>query len=706
MNPLQDTNAASKYENKFEGHASYLNPQWNDGMMSGSEEDRAISEGLSHNLQYLVTTELNSYIQNHVQFYREALVESGHNESDGGVLLELDATQESIIQKHAETNFSYCKKLLHYLIKAHVDDDQSLHLSKLHAVLEEYFEYAPGPWREVALVEVLTTSILPRALQNLRNIEKKQAESSSFLSMSQQHGAGGDSDHRHAGTTTSSVDAPAVDDDTSESITSSSFDEGTDDFSETGSVLSLPNLSRSDQNKIGIKLKKTMIAVNRSKAEIAMLRESLSNARSHDVTLLQDKLRGAQSDLIAVRRRNTELKDRVQTLEATVFQALSAGNDADVGNGEDSGSVRRNNYNYNTSNGRDVGIDDDEDDFRDTFRNKTERRDQPLKHTNANPSSAKSNSTVNGKGVVSIARGIAAQAQAQAQARYRSNGNGGSSNVTDPPRLTDERVGTNAWLQARQAQSAQTQVNELQKQIEGYKEQIIHMQSNIDNMTEAAAVAAADNEKNFPANPVEAQPNGSKIITDTKALEKAPLSKLLSALPAVVSKSHRRLIDNAAQEILQASKDVDRRTIEAMIKENDRLVELLETSLRKNEGPSKADLSERKGDTATGDSANIEVDAESSAMRTELDSPVGETLKLDVKGLRSRGQEKKTKSQHAASLHPEKRGSQRGSHRGSQSHSHTLAVYGPGSIVLAILVGFILSLVVPLLRSLRGQHPY
>ena len=662
-----DADAASKYELKFEGHASYLNPQWSDGMSAepGPGPEETGSEGLSHNLQSLVTTELNSYIQNHVQFYREALLESGHNEGDGDVLLELDATQEAIIQKHAETNFSYCKQLLHYLIKAHVEDDQTLHLAKLHEVLEEYFEYAPGPWREAALVEVLTTSILPRCLRNLKKKETEMASSSSS-------GA--------ADRTVSSIDVSAADDDMNGSIISSS-DGVTDDFSETASLLSLPNLSRNDQHKVGIKLKKAITTVNRLKAEIAMLRESLDNSRSHDVTLLQDKLRGAHSDLIAVRRRNTELKDRVQTLEATVFQALRPGTNADADARTDATPVDGE-YDNADNASDDIDIDivgSGGEEFQDAFRNKTERNVG---------SNSKNSGSANGKRIVSKARGIAAQAQAQA--RDKSTGsthsNSGSSAAygnTPPPTTTDELVGTNAWLQARQAKTSQVQVNTLQKQVAAYERQVNRMQAEMNALAEAAAssslstsATANQNKTSIISSEISTTDNGSISVIDTKALEKAPLSKLLSALPAVVSKDHRRLIDSAAQEALQASKEVDRRTIEAMVKETDRLMELLEIAQKAStDGTMHAEANRDRDTNSLSDDDTVDTGVDMNTQGSELDT--------------------ETSTFRVTSSSDRKKTMQRAS-----------PVYGAGSIILAILVGFMLSLVVPLLRSLRGQRPY
>ena len=303
------------YQNKFNGHMAYLSPDWD---QMGVVEDASVDNdneniGLSHDLHSLVTNELNSYITNHVQFYREALSESGHSEEDGDVLLELDETLNDIVHQHADANFTYCKQLLHYLTKAHIEDGNHLELSKLNTVLEEYFEYAPGPWREVALIDVLTRSIIPNIMNSVETYQIKTQT------------------HTDDDVVDPSFSHEVNDDDMNGSIISSSDGIGggftgssgdIDDSSETGSnsLLSLPYMTRNEQHKLGIKLKKAMNTINRYKAETAMLKETLENAKSNNVTMLQDKYRGAQSDLTFVRRRNNELKDRVQILESSYFK--------------------------------------------------------------------------------------------------------------------------------------------------------------------------------------------------------------------------------------------------------------------------------------------------------------------------------------------------------------------------------------------------
>jgi hypothetical protein len=79
------------YETKFKDYLTYFAPEWHED----HEEDAvALSaeeySGLSHDLKAQTTAELISYVSNHVQFYREALSESGHSEAYVVVIVDVD----------------------------------------------------------------------------------------------------------------------------------------------------------------------------------------------------------------------------------------------------------------------------------------------------------------------------------------------------------------------------------------------------------------------------------------------------------------------------------------------------------------------------------------------------------------------------------------------------------------------------------------
>lgn len=100
-------------------------------------------------------------------------------------------------------------------------------------------------------------------------------------------------------------------------VSSQEYDFG-DDFS-------LPsNMSGSELGQARKqKWKKALHTIGKLRAENAMLKEGVETARLNDVTILEDRYRGAQADLSTVRKRNNDLKDRVQKLEGDLFEALT-----------------------------------------------------------------------------------------------------------------------------------------------------------------------------------------------------------------------------------------------------------------------------------------------------------------------------------------------------------------------------------------------
>ena len=109
-----------------------------------------------------------------------------------------------------------------------------------------------------------------------------------------------------------------VDNDEEGGTTVSSQDDFPDDFSLPSSVTG----SELGQAK-KLKWKKLLHTVSKLRQENALLKDGVETARVNDVTLLEDRYRGAQADLSTVRKRNNDLKDRVQKLEGDLFEALS-----------------------------------------------------------------------------------------------------------------------------------------------------------------------------------------------------------------------------------------------------------------------------------------------------------------------------------------------------------------------------------------------
>jgi hypothetical protein len=61
--------------------------------------------------------------------------------------------------------------------------------------------------------------------------------------------------------------------------------------------------------------------ISRLKGEIAILRDSLDKLNATDVAALSDKLRGCQADCRTLKQKNVELKNRIMSLEDSLFKA-------------------------------------------------------------------------------------------------------------------------------------------------------------------------------------------------------------------------------------------------------------------------------------------------------------------------------------------------------------------------------------------------
>jgi len=277
----------------------YLSPLWEreDGEMEQEEAEKEAEAAIAGANIALTTQEVFSYLTKVQEAHR---VGSG---AEGESIEEMLAT-------HADANSRYCRRLLMYLLKKHAPwlfvksikrnlpsaDERRTTLLQLFS---EYKEFAPGLWSTAVLLDALEQFILP-SLFGTRDVTSSLASTSSLAA---------------TGGTYPSWDMTEPEE---KSRVSS---DGIDDFDDTSDTHSMLSTSVTGEST-STRLKRAMLKMNRYKTEIAVLKEALQSARMTDVTLLRDKLRGAHADLTRVRQRNTELKDRVQILEAGLFRAL------------------------------------------------------------------------------------------------------------------------------------------------------------------------------------------------------------------------------------------------------------------------------------------------------------------------------------------------------------------------------------------------
>jgi sulfite reductase alpha subunit-like flavoprotein len=115
------------------------------------------------------------------------------------------------------------------------------------------------------------------------------------------------------------------------SLTETESDEFQDNhsvISEDHSVSMFSNLSWNQFNAANQKItpqavEKLLHSMKKLKKENASLKEMLEHAKVNDITLLRTKLRGANADILRFKQVNTELKERIQSLEAKLFHLLS-----------------------------------------------------------------------------------------------------------------------------------------------------------------------------------------------------------------------------------------------------------------------------------------------------------------------------------------------------------------------------------------------
>eukprot|EP01033_Poteriospumella_lacustris_P007166 gene7166-5158_t len=88
-------------------------------------------------------------------------------------------------------------------------------------------------------------------------------------------------------------------------------------ISEAISQLSIRSFKRQDGKKL-------LGTIQRLKQENISLREALNSTNVLDLATMRNKLRGANADLVRVRQTNSELREKIQTLEKKIFEMVTA----------------------------------------------------------------------------------------------------------------------------------------------------------------------------------------------------------------------------------------------------------------------------------------------------------------------------------------------------------------------------------------------
>ena len=773
LGSMEDVNEA--YRNRFDGHKAYLSPEWGFSAVSEEENTNADAEQPNTDILTLCTNELSSYIDSHVQFRQEAMQSTGTGDvNDGKAWLSLNIVQNSTILEHSEMNFRYCKQLLRYLISTQVEtetadsrfaendndggqgqEQDNLTLEHIPTVFGEYMEYAPGPWREAAFVDVLINSIIPRLIHN-RNVLHMQVQSqtqtqqhpssetysdSGVQIQDQHHGQGqqspsqylvspaqkmlyqhhpesniGDGDGNDNGndngngngnTSTVEIDLDNVqkldkgqdqhqqheqtrqdasldlhvgdvyiDENTATGSASGSqsFTDGLDawdDLSETASMISSNrggdysvHGGGTNYIKLANKLKKALHTINRLKAEIAMLNESLESDKFTDITTLQDKLRGAQADLSTVRRRNMELKDRVQTLEGSLFEALVPS------------TTELNNSTTMTSNSL----------MRSKHNNHNHNRNQAIRDSDTNSILSVDESQAGYGYDFGYSEDGANQG---GYGNDESTGNGllNASNTSIDSLTQKAKNVVNAAAFAankgnkRSANSRGTgtgtvaELSQLRKKLIEYEARVSVLQAELDLHT-GTSTGIGQNETGNIACELDVAP------TMTFTLD---ITQLLNALPSTVSKEHKKFIEKATQKAVRTSKEIDRKTIDALLQENDRL----NTALLK-------EVEESKQKHILFSSSAISTSKLAMIDSTSIDSDAGTGTDTGIEVVTNKKEEEKNKSNSNVSAR--KRSAFLLKAKADVSYSPPITMF------LCVLLGFILAMIMPWFKSLRQSN--
>ena len=229
------------------------------------------------------------------------------------------AVSEAVVM-HAGQNSGYCNRVLTWLgsqgrmsaLKLLQEDGKNgmsraalLQLpNRLHAIISEleefcvtYAEYCPGPYRDSVLVDYLLGDVFEKL--------KLFAQANQAVS-------------------TVPVDEMRVG-----GVEVGESDSMADDVSELGDASVSDGMGTGSGGGRGAtsssrrQLQRQAQHITRLQTELAKAKEALHRTAQVDVTMLNTKLRGTEADLTRARQKNLDLRDRVQTLERQLYEALT-----------------------------------------------------------------------------------------------------------------------------------------------------------------------------------------------------------------------------------------------------------------------------------------------------------------------------------------------------------------------------------------------
>ena len=218
-----------------------------------------------------------------------------------------DVNENSIIREHAALNLTHCRKLLSWLRRERMpwlqdmmsreDLPQNI-ASELRTFVQEYFDWASGPWRDVVLLDFLLSTVVPPLLRFCMEEKKIPNDSAGRIRAVEK----GDVDVR----------SPSTETEKEMSVS--------DEASDLLSILSANGTRRKGHAGAAGSHKASALVIQKLKTDVAVLKAALEKSNMSDIDMMEDKLRRTTNETTKLRSVNNEMRSRISLLEDELYQ--------------------------------------------------------------------------------------------------------------------------------------------------------------------------------------------------------------------------------------------------------------------------------------------------------------------------------------------------------------------------------------------------
>ena len=321
-NNIGDNNAAlSHFTEALAELASYLAPNSDDTAEEISVDD-VDSKASNGNLCDNSISEITAYVSSVIYAYETAAGKCVTTSSDISAPSSssvndtflcsirhinetlFDVNETSIVREHATLNLTHCRKLLSWLRKERMPWLQDTMVradlpeniaSEFRTFVQEYFDWASGPWKDVVLLDFLLTTVVPPLLRICIEENKLPNNAVGPLHLS---GDKGDVDIR----------SPSTETEKEMSVS--------DEASDLLSILSLNGTRRKGH---GGSHKASAMVIQKLKTDVAVLKAALEKSNMSDIDMMEDKLRRTTNETTKLKSVNNELRSRISLLEEELY---------------------------------------------------------------------------------------------------------------------------------------------------------------------------------------------------------------------------------------------------------------------------------------------------------------------------------------------------------------------------------------------------